>query len=95
LDEQAKENGTIAPSVPPITSRGFQRTFATRRVRTGDLRSTQELLGHRTSQITQEIYAEPELDAMRDTVRAIQARVGSRGLFNKSGQRNQERVAEL
>lgn len=83
LDKEAKEKGTIAPTVPPITGRGFRRTFATRGVRTGDLRSTQELLGHRTSQITQEIYAEPELDAMRDTVRAIQARGGCRGLFNQ------------
>lgn len=89
LDQQAEERGTVAPTVPPITSRGFRRTFATRGVCTGDLRSTQELLGHRTSQITQEIYAEPELDAMRDTVRAIQARVGSRGLYNKSREQGQ------
>ena len=69
-----------APSLRLIASRGF----ATRGVRTGDLRSTQELLGHAISQMTQEIYAEPELDTMRDTVRAIQARMGSRRLFNNN-----------
>lgn len=81
MNAAAEELGDLPSSVPQLTNRGFRRTFATRGVRSGDLKSTQFLLGHATSKMTADIYAEAEDEGMRDTVRAIQAKVGYRRLF--------------
>jgi integrase len=81
LEKAAEGSNEPIPAVPPFTHRGFRRTFATRGVRAGDLKSTQHLLGHASADMTADIYAEPEEGAMRKTVEAIQASVGYRGLF--------------
>lgn len=83
LEKEAEGQDGPIPAVPPFTNRGFRRTFATRGVRSGDLKGTQHLLGHASAEMTTDIYAEPEDGAMRKTVEAIQASVGYRGLFAK------------
>ena len=83
LEKEAEGQDGPIPAVPPFTHRGFRRTFATRGVRSGDLKGTQYLLGHASAEMTTGIYAEPEDEAMRKTVEAIQASVGYRGLFKR------------
>jgi len=82
LEKAAEGSDQPIPAVPPFTHRGFRRTFATRGVRSGDVKGTQHLLGHATAEMTTGIYAEPEDESMRKTVEAIQASVGYRGIFN-------------
>jgi len=85
LEKAAEGSDQPIAAVPPFTHRGFRRTFATRGVRSGDVKGTQHLLGHATAEMTTGIYAEPEDESVRKTVEAIQASVGYRGLFKQPG----------
>jgi integrase len=93
-EEAAKESlatGLVvkAATVPALTPRNLRKTFATRAVESGDIKSAQAALGHATSKTTLDIYAKARQNPQNELIRRLSESAGNRGLF---GHKDQDRV---
>lgn len=68
---------------PIITPRDLRKTFVTRAVMAGDVRTAQELAGHASPEITQRVYARSNREAARATVKKMEEKTGTRGVFGQ------------
>ncbi|MFI5384743.1 MAG: tyrosine-type recombinase/integrase [Fimbriimonadales bacterium] len=87
---ESKATGAVveAATVPPLTPRNLRKTFATRAVESGDIKSAQAALGHATSKTTLDIYAKARQNPQNELIRRLSESAGNRGLF---GHRDQDR----
>lgn len=92
--EKSETTGTVveAATVPPLTPRNLRKTFATRAVESGDIKSAQAALGHSTSKTTLDIYAKARQNPQNELIRRLSESAGNRGLF---GDRVQKRSARI
>jgi len=79
LIQEAKGQGLEeAPIMPPLTPRNLRKTFVTRGVELGDVKSVQAAVGHKSAQTTLDVYAKARQNPQKELIERMQRQVSGR-----------------
>lgn len=81
LDKEAMEKNLPPVLVPPLTARNFRKTFVTRGVELGDVKSVQAAVGHASAKTTLDVYAKARKDPQSALIQALAKKTARGGLF--------------